>query len=44
MLLFKSKAPLEKSLSMPDIENRLKKRERLIAYVWAHTRNSQPIG
>lgn len=29
--LSKSKAPLEKSLSMPDMENRLKKRERLIA-------------
>lgn len=32
MLLFKNKAPLEKSLSMPDMENRLKKRERLKAY------------
>lgn len=30
MLLFK-KAPLEKSLSMPDMQNRLKKRERLMA-------------
>lgn len=30
------KTPLEKSLSMPDMENRLKKRERLIAYVFAH--------
>lgn len=30
MLLFK-KAPLEKSLSMPDIQTRLKKRERLMA-------------
>lgn len=30
MLMFK-KAPLEKSLSMPDIQNRLKKRERLMA-------------
>lgn len=29
--LSKSKAPLEKSLSMPDMENRLKKRERLMA-------------
>lgn len=29
------KTPLEKSLSMPDMENRLKKRERLIAYVFA---------
>lgn len=33
MLLFKNKAPLEKSLSMPDMENRLKKRERLMAFV-----------
>lgn len=31
MLLFKNKAPLEKSLSMPDMENKLKKRERLMA-------------
>lgn len=30
VLLFK-KAPLEKSLSMPDMQNRLKKRERLMA-------------
>ncbi|XP_037046426.1 NADPH oxidase 5 isoform X2 [Bradysia coprophila] len=30
MMLFK-KAPLEKSLSMPDMQNRLKKRERLMA-------------
>lgn len=30
-LLFKNKAPLEKSLSMPDMDNRVKKRERLMA-------------
>lgn len=28
---FKSKTPLEKSLSMPDIENRMRKRDRLMA-------------
>lgn len=28
-----NKTPLEKSLSMPDIQNRVKKRERLMAYV-----------
>lgn len=33
MALSKSKPPLEKSLSMPDIENRMKKRERLMAWV-----------
>ncbi|XP_065168987.1 NADPH oxidase 5 isoform X2 [Atheta coriaria] len=30
-LLFTNKAPLEKSLSMPDIQNKAKKRERLLA-------------
>ncbi|XP_055700750.1 NADPH oxidase 5 [Phlebotomus papatasi] len=30
MLLFNNKAPLEKSLSMPDVNNRVKKRERLM--------------
>ncbi|GAB0100610.1 uncharacterized protein DMENIID0001_166720 [Sergentomyia squamirostris] len=30
MMLFNNKAPLEKSLSMPDVNNRLKKRERLM--------------
>lgn len=30
-MLVKSKVPLEKSLSMPDIENRFKKRERMMA-------------
>lgn len=29
--LLKKKTPLTKSLSMPDIENRMKKRERLLA-------------
>lgn len=28
---FKNKTPLEKSLSMPDIENRMRKRDRLMA-------------
>lgn len=29
-LLFQSKAPLEKSLSMPDMQNKIKKRERMM--------------
>jgi len=32
-LVLINKAPLSKSLSMPDMENRIKKRERLLAYV-----------
>lgn len=31
-MLFKHKTPLEKSLSMPDMQNRFKKRERIRAY------------
>jgi len=31
MLLLTKKQPLEKSLSMPDMHNRVKKRERLLA-------------
>jgi len=30
-LVLINKAPLSKSLSMPDMENRIKKRERLLA-------------
>lgn len=33
-LVLINKAPLSKSLSMPDMENRIKKRERLLAYVF----------
>lgn len=33
MLLFNQKVPLEKSLSMPDIQTKAKKRERLLVYV-----------
>jgi len=32
-LVLINKAPLSKSLSMPDMDNRIKKRERLLAYV-----------
>lgn len=31
-LVLINKAPLSKSLSMPDMDNRIKKRERLLAY------------
>lgn len=31
MYLLSSKTPLSKSLSMPDMDNRIKKRERLLA-------------